>query len=195
MREVIFFAKFVKNYISMRLLFLFLIFAFYSTVQSQTIWKNEKGQLFFVSDAPLEIIKAQSNSLKGVIYQEKQEFAFSLDLKTLNGFNSPLQKEHFHENYMETNKYPLVIFKGKVIEKIDFSKNGKHPVRAKGWLELHGVKQERIIKGELEIKDNRLIISANFSVLLAEYNIAIPKIVNQKISEEINVKMKIELVR
>lgn len=177
------------------LLYFGLILIFCPLAHGQLIWKTDKGLLNFVSEAPLEIIKAQSSVLKGICTSEKQEFAFSLDLKTLNGFNSPLQKEHFHENYMESNKFPTVTFKGKLIEKIDFSKNGKYIVRAKGWLDLHGVKQERIIKGELEIKDKKLIINANFSVLLAEHNIAIPKIVNQKISEEIKVKVKIEMIQ
>jgi hypothetical protein len=177
------------------LFFYTFLFVFSRNVYCQVIWKTEKGQLSFVSEAPLEIIKAQSGTLKGIFASEKQEFAFSLDLKTLAGFNSPLQKEHFHENYMESNKYPTVTFKGKVIEKIDFTKNAKYSVRAKGWLDLHGVKQERIIKGDLEIKDKKLIISASFVVWVAEHNIAIPKIVNQKISEKIDVVLRIEMLQ
>ena len=47
---------------------------------------------------------------------------------------------------METDKYPNASFSGKIIEKIDFDSMGNYSIRAKGDLNIHGVKQERIIK-------------------------------------------------
>ena len=52
-----------------------------------------------------------------------------------------MQKEHFNENYLESDKYPDATFAGKIIEDVDFTKNNTITVRAKGILTIHGVPQ------------------------------------------------------
>jgi polyisoprenoid-binding protein YceI len=177
----------------MRKKIFFLYFILVQNLLLAQIFKGNNGVVSFRSQAALEVIDAKSSQLKGVVDIAKNEFAFAVDFKSFDGFNSPLQKEHFHENYMETNRYPVATFKGKIIEKIDWTKDGKYEIRAKGLLVLHGIKKERIIKNEVEIKNKRLIINSLFTISLSEHNIAIPKIVNQKIAEEIKVDIKVEL--
>ena len=151
---------------------------------------STSGSVDFKSDAPLEMIEASSQNLKGVIDPANNRFAFSIPIKSFQGFNSPLQREHFNENYMESDKYPTATFEGKIIENIDYSVNGKHIIRAKGALTIHGVTQERIIRSELEVKEGTFHVTSQFTVLLKEHDISIPKIVNQKIAEEIFVEVK-----
>lgn len=153
------------------------------------IFRCEDGKIHFTSDAPLELIEARSNKLRGVINPALQTFAWSVEIKTLEGFNSPLQREHFNENYMESRKYPKATFQGKIIEKIDFQKDGVYTVRAKGKLNIHGVEQERIIRSQLEVRGQRLVIKSDFSVRLADHDITIPRVVHQKIAEEISVNV------
>lgn len=162
-------------------------------LKSDGIFRCENGKISFISDAPLEVIQAKSGKLRGVIDTTKQTFAWSVEIKTFEGFNSPLQREHFNENYMETKKYPKASFSGKIIEKVDFSKNGTYSVRAKGQLNIHGVEQERIIKSQLEVTGNKLRVQATFNVPLADHNITIPKVVYQKIAEETAVTVNAEL--
>jgi len=163
-------------------------------LNEQGIFRCENGKVGFKSDAPLEVIQAKSGKLRGVIDTAKQTFAWSVEIKTFEGFNSPLQREHFNENYMETKKYPKASFSGKIIEAVDFQKNGTYAVRAKGQLNIHGVEQERIIKGQLEVRDNKIRVQSKFTVPLADHNITIPKVVYQKIAEEITVTVDAELV-
>jgi len=158
------------------------------------VFRCENGKVNFKSEAPLEVIQAKSNKLRGIIDTAKQSFAWTVEIKTFEGFNSPLQREHFNENYMETTRFPKATFSGKIIEEIDFTKNGIHSVRAKGKLNIHGMEQERIVKGQLEIKGNKIRIQAEFTVPLADHDIAIPKVVYQKIAEEITVTVEVELV-
>ena len=63
-------------------------------------------------------------------------------------------------------------------------------MRAKGKLSIHGVEQERIIKSQLENKGGKLYITASFTVPIVEHDITIPKIVHQKIAEEIQVTIE-----
>ena len=153
------------------------------------IYKSTEANVYFKSDAPLEIIEAKSQNLQGVIDANKRTFAFSIPISSFLGFNNPLQQVHFNENYLESDKFKNATFTGKIIEKIDFSKDGKYTVRAKGKLLIHGVSQERIIKSVLEIKNGKIFISSSFTVLLDEHKIRVPKIVYQKIAKEILVNV------
>jgi len=156
------------------------------------LFRSNDGFVSFTSDAPLEIIKAESKELKGIIDPDKRTFAFQLSIKSLKGFNSPLQQEHFYENYMETEKYPNAMFSGKIIESLDFSSPGDIKIRAKGELEIHGVKTERIINCSLKITERGFTVTSDFTVLLKDHNISIPKLVYQKIAEEIRVNIRAE---
>jgi len=153
------------------------------------IYSCENGEANFISYADLEVIKAKSNELRGAVDISTRSFLFSVKVHTFQGFNSALQREHFNENYLEADKFPAATFQGKFIEEIDLSKEGNYEVRAKGILEVHGVKQERIIKGGIEVKDGILHIRSHFSVLLEDHNIKIPRVVYQKISPEIEINI------
>jgi hypothetical protein len=158
------------------------------------IWGTDKGSIHFQSKAPLEVIRADSRHLRGLVNTNNQTFAFSVKMNTLEGFNSPLQQEHFNENYMESTRFPEATFSGKIIETIDFSKSGNLAVRAKGKLNIHGIEQERIIKVSLNIQADKISFSSDFSVPLSDHNIRIPKIVHQKIAEEVAVHVEGQLL-
>ncbi|MES2849169.1 MAG: YceI family protein [Bacteroidota bacterium] len=158
-----------------------------------TVYKVNTGTIAFRSDAPLELIKASSNELAGLFDTGTKKFAFRIKVSSFEGFNTALQKEHFNENYMESNKFSSASFDGKVIEDIDYSKSGMYNVRAKGNLNVHGVIQERIIKVDLVIKEKSISVKSNFSVLLADHGIPIPKVVHEKLASEIIVEVKAEL--
>ncbi|HMJ46340.1 MAG TPA: YceI family protein [Ferruginibacter sp.] len=165
-----------------------------SGVPHSVVYNTSKGVINFRSDAPLEMIKASSNELHGKLDAEKRIFAFTVRISSFEGFNSPLQKEHFNENYLESNRYPDAHFSGKIIEDIDLSKDATYIVRAKGILFLHGISQERIIKSEFTVKNGTISIKSNFTVLLNEHNIPIPKVVNEKLASEIKVEVKADLI-
>lgn len=174
---------------------LFWSVALYSQPNGDLVYRGENGHVSFISEAPLEIISAESDKLDGIVDPVSNTFAFRLDVATLKGFNSPLQQEHFYENYIESEKFPVATFSGKIIEKIDFEKQGSTDIRAKGIFKIHGVAQERIIPCRIMIGETGLLATATFIVLLADHNISIPKVVYQKIAEEINVSVNIHLNR
>lgn len=160
-----------------------------ANLMGQDIYMTLKGSVSFVSDAPLEIIKAESSNLNGAIDLADNRFAFKVEVKTLKGFNSALQQEHFYENYMETEKYPYATFQGKIIEKVDLGEEKPQFIRAKGILYIHGVEQERIIQVELLGQNNSIKIKSTFDVSIEDHNIRIPSIVNKKIAEVISVEV------
>jgi len=156
------------------------------------IYNTNLGTVKFKSEAPLEIIKAESDQLKGALNLDKKAFAFKLFIRTFDGFNSPLQKEHFYENYLEVKKYPESIFKGKILEDIDTESVKDY--RAKGVLSIHGITNEIIIDVHLEPSEKGFLFSSNFDVALKDYKIELPRIVYQKIAEIINIEVFGELI-
>ena len=164
----------------------------YTLHAQATLLITDNGKVEFSSDAPLELIKAKSDKLKGAIDKTANTFAFAVDMSSFKGFNGDLQREHFHENYIETEKYPKASFSGKFIEQVDFSVNGTYSIRAKGIFVIHGVQKERIIKGTLTVNNGSITIDASFTVKLEDHNIKVPRIVYEKIAEEIKVDINIQ---
>ena len=173
----------------------FALLSFCSLASAQKVFEVSKGTIVFNSAAPQELIHASSDALKGVIDPKKKTFAFKIGISSFLGFNSPLQREHFNENYMETDIFPEAVYQGKIIEDVDLSKDGSYTIRTKGKLRIHGVEQERIIRSTLTSKQGKLTVESDFVVLLADHNIKIPKLVNSKLAPEINVSVNATLVQ
>ncbi len=163
-------------------------------VTAQTIYQVDKGSITFNSNAPNEIIKATSEKLEGVIDVQKRTFAFKVDIRSFMGFNSPLQKDHFNENYMESHLYKLATFSGKIIEDIDLNEPGIHKLRAKGRLNIHGVEEERIIYAQVKQTEKKIIIASEFEVELSDHNIKIPRVVNDKLATAVIVSINARLI-
>ncbi|HLT34332.1 MAG TPA: hypothetical protein VKZ98_11115, partial [Aquaticitalea sp.] len=148
--------------------FLLGLFSFNTFAQAH-IFKVKEGRVKFSSETKQELINAASEELIGVMDIEKRIFAFKVSIQTFEGFNSPLQREHFNENYMESTTFPAATYIGKIIEDVDLTKEGTYKVRTKGKLKTHGVEQEKIINAVITIKEDEIKIQSDFIVLLAEH--------------------------
>ena len=80
-----------------------------------------------------------------------------------------------------------------LVEKVNYSKQGVYEVRAKGDLIIHGVTKERIIKATLKVLDKSVNIRSDFELLLSDHDIRIPRVVNQKLSENVQVKVDVDM--
>ncbi len=136
---------------------------------------------------------ASSEKLEGAIGNKDLSFVFIVPILSFNGFNNGLQRQHFYENYLETFKYPEASFSGKIIEFIDLSRPGTYQVRAKGKLNIHGRAKERIIRIELISTGTEITAKAQFIIPLMDHQIEVPKVVNQKIAQEISVTVRATL--
>ena len=103
-------------------------------------------------------------------------------------------EEHFNENYMETEKYPKCIFKGKINETIDYTKDGENKVTVTGKLELHGVTKDVTFSGTMNKAGNEFTLSTKFKIKVADYNIKVPSMYVKNIAEEVEVTFNTILV-
>jgi hypothetical protein len=153
------------------------------------VYSIKSSKVKFKSVAELEVISAESTALTGLVDPVSKNFAFSIRNKTFDGFNSALQKEHFNDNYVESDKYPTTTFTGRIIDDIDFKKYGTYVIRVKGMFKIKGVTREELIKGTIDVTPTGLKLNTSFTLLLNDYEIRIPRIVNQKIAPEIQVSI------
>ena len=165
-----------------------LVFSYANSANAQTfIGKNIKVNIF--SSTPVEDIKAVSNMGSAVLIGDKRELAVQVPIKSLE-FDKKLMQEHFNENYMESDKFPLAKFKGLIDQQLDWKKDGVYPVTAKGILTVHGVEQSRTISGKITIKDGTVTLNSSFDVACVAHKIEIPSIVFAKIAEIIKVTIQ-----
>lgn len=170
---------------------IFFLLVITSPLAAQKRLAVESGKIEFTSDAPMELIKASTEKVKGMIDPDAYTFAFVVDVKSFMGFNSNLQQQHFNERYMESQTYPDISFTGHIIDPIEFFKNGTYQARTKGQLNIHGKKQVRMINNTIVVEKGVIVIESNFSIPLTDHDIKIPKVVSQKIASEVFVKIKI----
>ncbi|MFN4084114.1 MAG: YceI family protein [Bacteroidia bacterium] len=159
---------------------------------AQNLFTSKTAQVSFFSKTPVEDIKAECNTANALLNTEGS-IAFVIN-NTSFEFPNKLMQEHFNEKYMESDKYPMSTFKGKINEKIDYTKDGTYEVTTSGTLNIHGVEQERTIPGTINIKNGVINLASNFKVKVADHKITIPKLVVAKIAEEIDVKVNAELL-
>ena len=178
-----------------RFLVISLLFFSGFNVLGQKKFTSDNGEVSFTSNAKLELINASSKKIKGILDPATGGFAFVVTIQSFEGFNSNLQKEHFNEKYMETDKYYDATFAGKIIETIDFTKDGVYDVRAKGNLVIHGKKQARIIPSKIQIEKGVLKVDSNFNIPLADHDIKIPQVITEKIATEIIVKLNVSMTQ
>ncbi len=156
---------------------------------AQSLLELDKGEISFVSDAPLELISASTTDFKMLVDTGASEFAIRIPISGFTGFNSALQQEHFYENYMETDKYATASFTGKILSPLTYQPD-TFAITVKGDLKIHGQTAMRVMEVNCLWADREhLEIKSEFIVPLADHGIEIPRIVYQKIAEEISVRM------
>ena len=178
-----------------RLLLMIFLFCLPDTVIGQSVYSCTNGEVFFRSEAKLELIDAKSQKLEAIVDFQKKTFEFLIPINSFKGFNAELQREHFLDRYMESDKFPVATFTGKIIEDVDISKPSEITVRAKGKLTIHGIEQERIIKSKITIQGNVVTVYSVFSVPLKDHKIKVPRVVQEKIANEVLVQVKAILRR
>jgi polyisoprenoid-binding protein YceI len=162
-------------------------FFFASSIpQNSNVYLSRNVKSVIYSEAPLENIEAISVKGNAVLNTNTSEIQFVIPISSFQ-FKKSLMQEHFNENYMESDKYPSAKFKGKINQTVDYTKDGDYPVTVSGELDVHGVKRQRTIAGNLKVADKKISVSSKFDVLVKDHKIKIPQLLYMNIAETIQV--------
>lgn len=161
---------------------------------SQTKFITKTGVVRFeASVTSFEEVKAVNNSVTAIIEVESGEFAALVFIKGFR-FKNALMEEHFNENYAESDKYPKANFKG-TLE--DFSMDKLHSnalFKISGTLTFHGkTKKLESIPLKFSKEGDLINVSGNFKVNASDFDIKIPKVVKDKVSETVDVFLDFSL--
>ena len=172
---------------------LLLLLAYIHPCFAQKTYKSNTAIVTFFSHTPVENIEAKTEKASTVINSANNQIAF-LMMNTSFKFSNSLMEEHFNEKYMESAKYPKSTFSGKINENIDWTKDGENKVTVTGKLTIHGVALDRTIPATISIKEGKVSAKSEFMVKTADHKIEIPKLVWEKIAEEIKINVQSDYV-
>lgn len=136
------------------------------------------------SNKSLEEIDAKTSTGTVVIDAATGAVEAAVLMKSFQ-FEKALMQEHFNENYVESSTYPKAIFKGKISDtsKVNFKQDGTYNVSVAGNMTLHGVTKPLTAPATITIKGGKISAQTNFTLTLADYNIAIPSLVADKVAK------------
>ena len=165
----------------------------FTNLIARDIYFTRSGKVSFFSSTPIEDIKADNNQATCVLDLETGEVSFRIPIL---GFNFPnsLMQEHFNENYMESDIYPNASFKGKIKYWSEIALTEiPQEVIIDGIMRIHGISKEISEEGTISLVRENIIGSSQFQIMVADYNIEIPKIVREKIAKRIYVNIELVL--
>ncbi len=165
-----------------------------SLTYAQDRYFTKTGKIDFYSKASLEDIEAKNKTVQAVIDTKTGAIQFAAQMKGFE-FEKKLMQEHFNENYVESDKYPKGEFKGTITNnsEINYSKDGTYTAKVKGKLTIHGVTKDVETTGTIKVSGGKLETSSSFNILLSDYDIKIPAVVKDKISNSIKININCTL--
>jgi len=164
------------------------------SINAQQKYITKTGIINFEASVPsFEEVAAENKSVTAIINAETGDIA-ALALVKAFRFKNALMEEHFNENYAESDTYPKATFKGK-IKNFDLEKTEETYI-LNGELSFHGVTRTiNDLKLTVSIIDNKILLEGKFTVKSSDFGIEIPKIVRNKITEDISISFQFELLK
>ncbi|MGO4772243.1 YceI family protein [Flavobacterium sp. W22_SRS_FK3] len=160
-----------------------LLFTAYSIIAQEKITTNQAVINFEASVPFFEGIKAVNRSVTIVLDPKTSTLLCTVLIKDFH-FKLDLMEEHFNENYLESNRYPKAVFKGK-IEKFDLKDIDEHgkEYQIKGKLTVRGKSKEIVVKALLKKVYGGIQIISDFPISIADFDIDVPDRIASKISK------------
>ncbi len=156
---------------------------------------TKTGTVTFNASSPLEPIEGTTKKSVGVVDLATGKIEVQLLVKSLH-FEKSLMEEHFNENYMESGKYSDAKFAGDItnFSSVNLKKDGTYPIKVKGKLTMHGMTKDVESDGTLTVKGGTVIgAKSALTIKIADYNIAIPGAVKDKIAKEAKISIDLPL--
>lgn len=165
-------------------LIILLIITIKSFAQDKMV--TNEGIIHFEASIPLfEEVKASNERTNCILMLKTGQITCWMNIKDFK-FQRSLMEAHFNQNYMESDRFPRAIFKGR-IEKFD-SKNINSIAKEfqiKGEITIHGRTKKIEINGFLKKVDNRIELTSVFPLNTDDFMIEIPFVIRSKISKSV----------
>ena len=169
-------------------LIVLLIVAIKSIAQDKMVTYG--GIIHFEASIPLfEEVKASNEKTTCILITKTGQIACWMNITDFK-FKRDLMQEHFNENYMESNRFPRAVFKGK-IEKFDLKNlnSESNQYQITGKITIRGRTKKIVITGTLKKVGKSIELHTVFRLNTDDFKIDIPFIVRSKISKNVSTQL------
>lgn len=168
---------------------LILFFSAFSVIAQDKFFTNT-GTVNFEASVPLyEEVRAVNRQVAILLEPKTSTFICTVVIKDFR-FKLNLMQEHFNENYMQSNRYPKAVFKGK-IHKFDLKdiNEVEKQYQIKGKLNLRGKSKDIIVNAFIKRVPEGIQVISDFPIEVADFNINIPNSIASKIAKTANTEL------
>lgn len=162
---------------------------FAGVLSAQDKYITKEGYVSFFSHSIVEDIKADNNQVLSVLDVKTGEIAIQLLMRSFM-FKKALMQEHFNENYVQSYKYPKATFSGEILNFPDMTEENSE-TEIIGTLTVHGREKEIRTKVDIKITSDEIVLTGDFKVEVADFDIKIPAIVANNIAKTIKVSFEL----
>ena len=166
-----------------------IVFSFFSfATNAQGKFYTKTGKISIFSTTSVENISAVNKSVVCLLDSKTGDLQFAVLMKGFE-FRKAKMQEDFNRDYVESSKFPKSEFKGQITNNssVNYTTNGNYKVNVKGTLTMHGVTKDVETGGTITVKDGKLLTNSVFNILIADYNIKVPKMYTDNISKSIKI--------
>jgi len=163
---------------------LLILFCTAYSIFAQDKFTTNSAVINFEASVPFfEEIKAVNRTVAITLEPKTDSFTCVVMIKDFS-FGLDLMQQHFNENYMESQRYPKAVFKGKIVnfDLKDVTTLEKE-FQVKGKLYIHGKFREVEVKLLMKKVAEGIQVTSSFPITISDFNIVIPEKVASKISK------------
>ncbi|MBN2636944.1 MAG: YceI family protein [Prolixibacteraceae bacterium] len=146
----------------------------------------DHGTIEFYTSTVVSDIEAVSEKAEVKLNLATGEVTVTIDIESFE-FEYELMREHFNEKYMETQKFPKSIFKGKIAQNISDGIENEMEVDVSGKLTIHGVTNEIKFLAKLSKQAEFTVVKAKIPVVFNDYGIEDPSILTKPVAKEVEI--------
>ncbi len=174
---------------------IFLLFLSFSIGSFGQKYLTKTGTLNFEASVPaFEPVKAQHSTTTALLDLSNGNVAVLALVKGFR-FKNALMEEHFNENYMDSDNFPKASFSGSIVDFNADDLGAEKEYMVKGKLTIHGKSKQIETPITLSKDGDTITMKTAFSTAPGDFDIEIPSIVKEKISESINILGTFELAQ
>lgn len=161
-----------------------------NNLQAQVL-SFDHGEIEFYTTSILSDIEAISEDVTITVDIQSGNVELALEIASFE-FEYELMQEHFNEKYMESDKFPLATFKGKITQ--DLSKiTEESEIKLNGEMTIHGVTKEINIKALISKKNDFVMVKTKIPIVFKDYKVDEPSIMSKSLAEDVEVKAMLYL--
>lgn len=160
------------------------------SINAQDKFGTKSGDINFeASVSNFEPVAAKNNTVSAIL-KENGDFAALVLIKGFK-FEKGLMEEHFNQKkFMDSKNFPKAKFLGKIDNFIiaELTETFKK-YTIKGKLTVKEITKEIETMAEIKIVNGDIFLNSNFSVEVADFNIAVKSSVAKKIAKTVNIEV------